>query len=128
MWRLGSYKASFGLLFWSLLLRRSEEGDRSIMADGEGNGGDMWAARSTIKTALLRLLKLRWRWEWLSSRFRVGQERTGKMGMRCRHWEGTANRGRFGEGLSWLRGEASSGALKEEETGTVSVRRRKWWI
>jgi hypothetical protein len=44
--------------------------------------------------------------------------------MRCRHWEGTANRGRFGEGLSWLRWEASSGALEEEETGTISVRGR----
>jgi hypothetical protein len=40
------------------------------MADGEGNGGDLWAARSSIKIALLRLiretmglwmLKLRWR-------------------------------------------------------------------
>jgi len=70
MWRLGSYEASFRLLFWSLLLRRPEEGDHSIMADGEGNGGDLWAARSSIKTALLRLiretmglwmLKLRWR-------------------------------------------------------------------
>jgi len=89
--------------------------------------------RSLVKTVLLRLmreivglwlLKLCWRWEWLSGQFRVGQERTGKMGMRCRHWEGTTKRGRSGDGLSWLRGEASSGAGEEEGTGMVSVRGR----
>ena len=123
-----------GYCFWSLLLRRLEEGDGFVVADGEGNGGDLWAARSLVKTVLLRLmreivglwpLKLWWRWEWLSGRFQVGQERTGKMGMRCKHWEGTAKRGRSGEGLSRLKGEASSGVGEEEEMGTVSVRGRK---
>jgi hypothetical protein len=50
------------------------------------------------------------------------------MGMRCKHWEGTAKRGRSGEGLSRLKGEASSGVGEEEEMGTVSVRGRKWGL